>query len=89
MKNKIFSIYDTVAGAYMAPWLCPTIGMALRNFEDLLSQDNAVSKHPGDYVLFQVGEFDDSTGVLTDHQDKINLGTAAQFKKTVPTLKEA
>ena len=34
---------------------------------------------PGDYTLFELGEYDDCTGQMTMHEAKISLGTATEF----------
>lgn len=63
MKLTGFSIYDTKAEAFMPPFFMPSIGLGVRAFGDVLRDPNSpIGKHPRDYELFKVGEFDDSTG---------------------------
>ena len=63
MKMKMFSVYDIKAEAFMVPWFMPAQGQAVRAFSDLVEdKDSMVGKHPGDYKLVYVGDFDDSTG---------------------------
>lgn len=65
MVSKVFAIKDEKAEAFMAPFTMPAVGMALRAFSDLVNDgSSAVSKHPGDYKLYQVGIFDDFSGIL-------------------------
>lgn len=65
MKTIGFSIFDSKAEVYGPPFFAPAIGLAVRHFGDLCRDPNsALSKHPGDYRLFRIGEFDDSTGVV-------------------------
>jgi len=60
-----FSIYDTKAQAYLPPFFMATIGLGVRAFGDVLRDSSSpLSKHPRDYELYKVGEFDDSTGHL-------------------------
>ncbi|AXH77656.1 MAG: nonstructural protein [Microviridae sp.] len=63
MKMKMFSVFDIKAEAFMVPWFMPAQGQAVRAFSDLVEDRNSmVGKHPGDYKLVYIGEFDDSNG---------------------------
>lgn len=77
MKLQAFSIYDTKAVAYAPPFFMARPELALRAFRDL-AQDPAsqVSKHPEDYVLFLLGDFDDATGALIAAGAPVQLATA-------------
>lgn len=62
----IFSVRDTKVNAFMTPWFAPTKGAAIRSLSDAVNgdKDGPVAKHPGDYILFYVGEFDEVTGQI-------------------------
>lgn len=78
MRIKIFSVFDVKAGAYMTPFFSTTAGMAMRSFQDAVSdQSHQFHKHAADYTLFQIGEYDDEKGSLksTEH---VNLGSALE-----------
>ncbi len=65
MKHRIFSVYDEKAHAYLPPFVFPETGMAVRTFGDCLTDDgHQFGKHPSDYTLFDLGEFDDSNGAI-------------------------
>lgn len=64
MKLQIFSLYDKKALAYMNPFFYSQIGQAIRSLEDLLQSDNPVSKHPADFDIYKLGEYDDVTGEI-------------------------
>lgn len=65
MRLIAFSVYDVKVEAYMPPLFARTYGEAERFWADLKSDSQSpYSKHPEDYQLFQVGEFDPSTGML-------------------------
>lgn len=65
MKLNIYSIYDKAVQAYMRPFFLQADSAAKRAFGDLVvDADHEISKHPEDYALFRIGEFDDGTGEL-------------------------
>lgn len=60
---KVFSIYDTQAETYNTPFFMKSIGQAVRAFTDLVNNPQTdVAKHPSDYILFEVAEWDDEGG---------------------------
>ena len=66
MKYGMFSIYDEKAQAYLPPFILPATEMAIRTFGDCVnSQEHQFGKHPADYTLYQIAEFDDDTGIPT------------------------
>nr|QJB19269.1 MAG: nonstructural protein [Microvirus sp.] len=65
MKFRVFAIYDDKAKAYLPPFIMPETGQAVRLFTDAVNNPQTqYFKHPADYTMFQIGEFDDNTGVL-------------------------
>ncbi len=60
MKLKIFTVYDTKALAYLPPFFLPNELMAKRVFGDMADDINhQFGKHPEDYSLYEMGDFDD------------------------------
>lgn len=60
---KMFSIRDSKAAAYHPPFYKKSHGEAERDFSDLASDtQTAVGKHPEDYDLYYVGQYNDETG---------------------------
>lgn len=59
----MFTIRDSKAEGYNTPFFQPTFGLAERMFKDAC-QDNTTmfSKHPEDYSLYYLGEFDINSG---------------------------
>lgn len=79
MKLFAFSVYDVKADIYNVPFFAPTVGVALRNFGDLAKDPQSfISRHPQDYKLVEVGEYDDQVGLLTP-MTHIGLGFAADY----------
>lgn len=65
MKLQMFSVFDQPAGAYLPPFYARTRGEALRQFMDALcNPEHQFAKHPKDYTLFFLAEFDDNTGAI-------------------------
>lgn len=82
MKTKVFAIYDHKASVYGTPFFMVNHAMAVRAFGDLAEDERTtVGKHPEDFTLYQVGEFDDGSGTLVDLNPKLDLGLATSFKK--------
>lgn len=70
MKKVYYSVYDTAAKLYSQPFLEVTDGTAVRAIQDLVinSKDHAFAKHPKDFSLHKLGEFDDETGVISGQE---------------------
>jgi hypothetical protein len=65
MKLIAYSLYDEKALNFSAPFFVPAEGVALRSVADLGNDLNTtVGRHPRDYVLYEVGWFDDARGTL-------------------------
>lgn len=65
MMLKAFSLLDTKTGAFGTPFFMAHVGQAIRACVDLGQDMNTtVGRHPADFVLCEVGSFDDVTGQL-------------------------
>ncbi len=75
MKKVYYAVYDRKAELFSPPFLEITDGTAVRAVQDLVinNKDHAFAKHPADFSLHRLGEFDEITGVLTgtDKPEKI------------------
>lgn len=82
MKLLICSILDQTAQAFFQPMYFNNKGTAIRSFSDAVNSGSGeISRHPDQYTLYQIGEFDDSTGLITV-VDHVSLGNGAQYKTT-------
>jgi len=85
MRSKMFVVYDSKVGAYMLPHFMQSAGQAIRSFTDAVNApDSMFGKHPGDYTLFEIGEYDELLGTTVMHVAKVNLGTAIDFVRSSP-----
>jgi hypothetical protein len=67
MLLKIVSIYDNAAGAFARPFFVQSHGQAIRSFGDEIRRaapENELNRHPIDFCLYDLGEYDDSTGKI-------------------------
>lgn len=79
---RIFSIFDSKVGAYMQPFFPRTTLEGMRMVEEAINGNNAdslLSKHPDDFILFELGTFNELDGTLAN--SPLNLGTCLQFVK--------
>ena len=71
MKTGIYTIYDRKAGIYQFPYQFHNDAVALRACQDLVNQgDSQIAKHPADYIMFKLGEYDDNEGVFVQLSTK-------------------
>ncbi len=82
MKHKMFVIYDSKANAYLQPWFLTTQPMAQRAFSDCVNdEDHNFGRHPEDYTLFTIGEFDDANAKI-EWKSPTSMGNGIQYKTT-------
>lgn len=89
MELKIYSIYDKAAKAFTQPFFMHNKGLAIRAFSDNVNseQENNISKHPEQFLLYEMGQWDDVTGVIIPYSDDKRelLGTGLDFKQETET----
>ena len=86
MKLVLCSVKDRAADAYGRPMFVPSIGVAIRSFSDEINRtdpDNQLANHPDDFDLYELGEFDDNSGLfaLHDQPKLISLGKQVKILK--------
>lgn len=80
MNEKMFSVYDSKANAYLNPFYARTTGVAIRQFTQAVNdQTHDFHKFAGDYTLFELGEFNVETGHVTMLKNHANLGLALTY----------
>ena len=83
MTLKAFTVYDSKAEAYLQPFFMQSKGQAIRAFQDLANDEtHQFGKYPADFTLFEIGEYDDATALIKNHDHKINLGIALEHKRS-------
>lgn len=70
MKYVVLAVRDRAADVFGQPHFAVHVGSSIRGFGDEINRaapDNAFNKHPEDFDLYELGTFDDATGVFECH----------------------
>lgn len=87
MNLKVFAILDTKANTFNVPFFMRSTGEAIRAFTDLANDPQSmVFKHPDDFRLFHIGEFDQELAQFDVPPKPVPLGTGGEFKRPNPQL---
>lgn len=66
MDIFVYAVFDSKAEAFGTPMFLLTKGMALRGFSDACADPaSPMAKHPEDYVLHQIGTYEQNSGKLS------------------------
>jgi len=66
----IVAVRDRKADCFSRPFFAQTTAAAIRSFADEVNrsaEDNQYYKHPEDYALYELGQYDDSEGSINTH----------------------
>lgn len=69
MIFKMFVLYDSGVSAYMTPIFARNKGEALRSLSKSVNgaSGSILADHPEQFVLYEIGEFNDETGSVVPH----------------------
>ena len=85
MHVTVVSIFDLAAGVYSRPVYTTSKGMAIRSFKDEVNRvadTNDINRHPEDFALFLLGEWDDNTGhFFGNDEGPVRLVSAVDLKE--------
>lgn len=88
MKNNIlYAILDNKAEFYRGPYCARSRAEALRDFQRVANEtETQIGRHPEDFTLYVIGEFNDITGEVIPHAHA-SLGKAVDYvqKNQLPT----
>lgn len=81
MKKVVCSVFDVKSAIYSNPFYSPNVAVADRDFK-YACQDSttALSRHPDDYVLYCLAEFDDESGLFTSHTPPVFIASGSDSK---------
>lgn len=78
--STLFSVYDSKAEHFIDPFYEQTTASGLRAFEAACNNENhQFCKYAEDYMLYELGTFDNSSAMFKLHPAPIALGLAATF----------
>lgn len=69
MKRAVCSVFDSASMLYGNPLFVPSVGQAVRSFSDEVNRvadDNVLNKHPDDFMLWYIADFDDAKGMFDE-----------------------
>ncbi len=65
MITNLYTIFDTKAKIYQLPFQFHNDAVAIRAAQDILADPTtSITQHPEDYIMFKIGKFDNSTGLI-------------------------
>jgi hypothetical protein len=83
MIHKVVSIFDQASLTFGRPVYVPALGSAIRSFQDEIQnneQPSDLSRHPADFSLHHVADYDDNTGRFTNYED-VRIARGVDFQK--------
>lgn len=92
MMLRAYTIYDNKALQYHSPFFTHTNGSALRMLTDLVNDPQSnLSRHPADYSLYFIGQYDDASGVLigAEKQHVVDALAVLRPQPTTPLFDNA
>lgn len=87
MEVRSYSIYDTKAQAFNAPFFAANDEVAIRMSRDAVNrQEGVYAAHPEDFVLYHVGGFNDQTGELVGYNPAIHVCSFLELVDQKPLM---
>lgn len=75
MKLNVYTVFDKAVNAYMQPFFCRSKGEAIRSFSEACSDKSSnFFKYSQDYILVELGEYDDQTGLFISREPMRIIG---------------
>lgn len=72
MKQQLFAIKDTALNSFLQVFQAPTTGAANRAFADGVNDNQTpMNKHPEDYELYELGTWDQDSGLIEPQTPKM------------------
>jgi len=82
MMHILCSIYDVKANVYNVPFASPNREMAIRSFAATCSDPQSmISKFPEDFILYVVGDYNDSNGSISGQESFDNLCNGSNVRE--------
>lgn len=86
--HKVFLLKDEKSNSYGFPIARETRGLFIRDIQEALTEGRATfAKHPQDFSVFEVGEYDPQTGNIHTYETKNCLGLVQDFRSSLGETK--
>ncbi len=86
-KQNLYAVHDSKACAYLAPFTAPTHAVACRHVvRAALTEGHDFNLFPGDYTLFQVGEWDENSGGIQALLSHESIGNVLAMKSAAEEI---
>lgn len=80
MLMKVYSIYDTAISTWRPPMFCRAKGEIMRWWVEVVNNPQTeIAKHPKDYVLFELGTWDDDKCKFDLLSAPVSVGVAIEY----------
>ena len=90
MILKVVCVRDRATDQFGTPLFMVSIGQAIRSFSDEVNRadkDNQLYRHPEDFDLFELGEFDTQKGTFAVHAaEQIAIGKSVALGESAPPV---
>lgn len=77
--KPVIAVYDKKLGLFDPPFIVRHVGEAIREW-DVVRKDEKTKfgKHPSDYEIFQIANYDDTTGSFVEIKPHLHLGSGVE-----------
>lgn len=80
MKKIIVAVRDLKAETFFQPIVADNLAVAMRNFADAAANpDMTIVKHPEDYALYRLGDYDMLTGIISGLDQPVHICSAEEM----------
>lgn len=84
MNHRIVAFKDDKSETYGPPFTVETKGMLIRTIQEELDKGQAIwARHPQDFAIYELGEYDGASGNILLHEQKKCLGLVQDFKRSL------
>lgn len=88
-KLKVFTVRDSKVEAYLQPFFMRSYGEAERAFRTVMNNpEHQMSKHPEDFSLYEIGDYDDNTGIIEPLMEPKHIVKGVDVHKAYPQEKQ-
>lgn len=81
-KLIVLAVLDSAVSSFNRPFFVPARGAGIRAFTDEVSRkspDNAMANHPSDFALYDLGTWDEESGIFESKPVPERIAQAIDF----------